>query len=62
MGMTMTQKILAKHAGLESVTAGQLIEANVDLTLANDITGPVASERWRRRASTRCSTTPRSRS
>ena len=42
MGMTMTQKILAKHAGLESVAAGQLIEANVDLTLANDITGPVA--------------------
>ena len=42
MGMTMTQKILAKHAGLDSVTAGQLIEANVDLTLANDITGPVA--------------------
>ena len=42
MGMTMSQKILAKHAGLESVTAGQLIEANVDLTLANDITGPVA--------------------
>ena len=42
MAMTMTQKILAKHAGLESVTAGQLIEANVDLTLANDITGPVA--------------------
>lgn len=42
MGMTMTQKILAKHAGLEQITAGQLIEANVDLTLANDITGPVA--------------------
>lgn len=42
MGMTMTQKILAGHAGLESVTAGQLIEAKVDLTLANDITGPVA--------------------
>ena len=42
MGMKMTQKILAKHAGMESVTAGQLIEANVDLTLANDITGPVA--------------------
>ena len=42
MGMTMTQKILAKHAGLDSVCAGQLIEANVDLTLANDITGPVA--------------------
>ena len=42
MAMTMTQKILAKHAGLESVCAGQLIEANIDLTLANDITGPVA--------------------
>lgn len=42
MGMTMTQKILAKHAGIEAVTAGQLIEADVDLTLANDITGPVA--------------------
>ncbi len=42
MGMTMTQKILAAHAGLESVTAGQLIEADLDLVLANDITGPVA--------------------
>ncbi|MCM1149093.1 MAG: 3-isopropylmalate dehydratase large subunit [Butyricicoccus sp.] len=42
MAMTMTQKILASHAGLESVCAGQLIEADVDLTLANDITGPVA--------------------
>lgn len=42
MGMTMTQKILAKHAGLDGVTSGQLIEASVDLTLANDITGPVA--------------------
>ncbi len=42
MGMTMTQKILAHHAGLENVTAGQLIEAQLDLTLANDITGPVA--------------------
>ena len=42
MAMTMTQKILASHAGLESVTAGQLIEANLDPTLANDITGPVA--------------------
>ena len=40
--MTMTQKILAAHAGLESVEAGQLIEANLDLVLANDITGPVA--------------------
>ena len=38
----MTQKILAAHAGLEYVTAGQLIEADLDLVLANDITGPVA--------------------
>ncbi len=42
MGMTMTQKILAAHAGLEQVVAGQLINAKLDLTLANDITGPVA--------------------
>lgn len=42
MGMTMTQKILAEHAGLESVQAGQLIMADLDLVLANDITGPVA--------------------
>ena len=42
MGMTMTQKILAAHAGLDSVVAGQLIEADLDLVLANDITGPVA--------------------
>jgi 3-isopropylmalate/(R)-2-methylmalate dehydratase large subunit len=42
MGMTMTQKILAAHAGLESVRAGQLIMADLDLVLANDITGPVA--------------------
>ncbi len=42
MGMTMTQKILASHAGLESVTAGQLIEANLDMVLGNDVTSPVA--------------------
>ncbi len=42
MGMTMTQKILAAHAGLDCVVAGQLIEADLDLVLANDITGPVA--------------------
>lgn len=42
MGMTMTQKILAKHAGLDKVEAGQLIEANLDLVLGNDITSPVA--------------------
>ena len=42
MGMTMTQKILAAHAGLESVVPGQLIEADLDLVLGNDITTPVA--------------------
>ncbi len=42
MGMTMTQKILAAHAGLDQVTAGQLINARLDMTLANDITGPVS--------------------
>lgn len=42
MGMTMTQKILAHAAGLESVEAGQLIEAKLDLVLGNDITTPVA--------------------
>lgn len=41
-GMTMSQKILAKHAGLDHVTAGQLIEADLDLVLGNDITSPVA--------------------
>lgn len=42
MGMTMTQKILARSAGLASVEAGQLIEANLSLVLGNDITSPVA--------------------
>ena len=42
MGMTMTQKILAAHAGLPSVKAGDLIEAKLDLVLGNDITTPVA--------------------
>ncbi len=42
MGMTMTQKILAAHAGLDRVEAGQLIEADLDLVLGNDITSPVA--------------------
>ncbi len=42
MGMTMTQKILAAHAGLEAVEAGQLIEANLDMVLGNDVTTPVA--------------------
>lgn len=42
MGMTMTQKILAKAAGLDSVSAGQLIMAKLNLVLGNDITSPVA--------------------
>lgn len=42
MGMTMTQKILAAHAGLPEVKAGQLIRANLDMVLGNDITSPVA--------------------
>lgn len=42
MGMTMTQKILAAHAGMECVTAGQLIQAKLDIVMGNDITTAVA--------------------
>ena len=42
MGMTMTQKILAAHSGKKEVSAGQLILADLDLVLGNDITSPVA--------------------
>lgn len=42
MGMTMTQKILAAHAGVDEVKAGQLIMADLDLVLGNDVTSPVA--------------------
>ena len=42
MGMTMTQKILAAHAGQKNVTAGQLLLADLDRVLGNDITAPVA--------------------
>ncbi len=48
MGMTMTQKILAAHAGLESVKAGQLIMADLDLVLGNDITSPVAINEFKK--------------
>jgi 3-isopropylmalate/(R)-2-methylmalate dehydratase large subunit len=48
MAMTMTQKILAAHAGLETVKAGQLIEANLDLVLGNDITTPVAVNEFKK--------------
>ena len=52
MGMTMTQKILAAHAGLDSVVAGQLIEAQLDLCLGNDITAPVAINEFERAGAT----------
>lgn len=48
MGMTMTQKILARRAGLPSVKAGQLIKADLDLVLGNDITAPVAIKEMNR--------------
>lgn len=48
MGMTMTQKILAAHAGLDEVVAGQLIMADLDLVLGNDITSPVAINEFNR--------------
>jgi 3-isopropylmalate/(R)-2-methylmalate dehydratase large subunit len=47
MGMTITEKTLAAHAGLEEVTPGELIEVEVDFALANDITAPIAIERFR---------------
>ena len=50
MGMTMTQKILAAHAGQDCVTAGQLIEAKLDVVMANDITGPMALPIFRQMA------------
>ncbi|MCX7773399.1 MAG: 3-isopropylmalate dehydratase large subunit [Clostridia bacterium] len=53
MGMTMTQKILAQHAGLETVVAGQLIEANLDLVLGNDITTPVAVKEFQKTGTTK---------
>lgn len=48
MGMTLSQKILASHAGLKEVKAGQLINAKLDLVLANDITGPVAIKEFKK--------------
>ena len=47
MGMTMTQKILADHAGLDSIKAGDLIKAKVDLVLGNDITTPIAIKEFK---------------
>ena len=48
MGMTMTQKILAAHAGLDRVEAGQLISAKLDIVLGNDITTPVAINEFKK--------------
>jgi 3-isopropylmalate/(R)-2-methylmalate dehydratase large subunit len=48
MGMTMTQKILAEHAGLKEVKAGQLIMAKLDMVLGNDVTTPVAINEFKR--------------
>ena len=48
MGMTLTQKILAAHAGLPEVKAGQLINAKLDIVLGNDITTPVAINEFER--------------
>ena len=46
--MNIAEKILAAHAGLEEVVPGQLITAKVDITLANDITGPVAVREFKK--------------
>lgn len=48
MGMTMTEKILAKHSGRETVAAGDLLISQLDLILANDITGPPAIDEFER--------------
>ena len=53
MGMTITEKILAAHAGLDHVRPGQLIDCRVDMALGSDPTAPIAIEqflrsRWRR--------------
>ena len=53
MGMTMTQKILAAHAGLKEVKAGQFIEIDLDLVLGNDITSPVAIKEFEKMGSTK---------
>ena len=49
MGMTMTQKILADHAGLDRVKGGELIMAKLDMVLGNDVTTPVAVKEFEKR-------------
>ena len=46
--MTMAEKILAAHAGLEEVVPGQLIECNLDLVLSNDVTAPIAIKEFKK--------------
>lgn len=53
MGMTITEKILAFHAGLDHVSPGQLIETKIDIALANDITAPIAIEQFRKSGASR---------
>lgn len=52
MGMTMTQKILARACGQEQVQAGELLQCNLDLVLGNDITSPVAIDEFERMGAT----------
>jgi len=52
MGMTITEKILARHAGLEEVRPGMLINAGVDIALGNDITAPIAIAEFRKAGGT----------
>ena len=47
-GQTITEKILAKHAGAKAVTAGELINAKIDIALGNDITAPIAIREFRK--------------
>ena len=54
MGMTMSQKILAAHAGKSSVKAGELINVKLDLVLGNDITSPVAINEFRKAGFDKC--------
>ena len=48
MGMTITEKILARHTDLDAVSPGMLINARVDIALGNDITAPIAIEAFRK--------------
>ena len=51
MALTMSEKILARHAGVESVEAGQLVICDLDLVMANDVTGPPSIKDLTRRKS-----------